>query len=71
VIKPKGMQFKPDRDIPELASKFIFVAKIVAQLLGYCGRCPEFKSVLAMENALFHHLDRIAQRCEKASVKLF
>jgi transposase len=42
----------------------------VAHLLQHCGRWPEPKSVLVMDNASFHHSDRITQMCEEAGVKL-
>jgi hypothetical protein len=32
----------------------------IAQLLQHCGRCPEPKSVLAMDNASFYHSERLA-----------
>ena len=42
----------------------------IEQLLPLCGRWPEPKSVLVMDNASFHHTDRIAQMCNNAGVKL-
>lgn len=42
----------------------------IAQLLQHCGRWPEPKSVLVMDNASFHRTKRIAQMCEEANVKL-
>lgn len=39
-------------------------------LLQHCGRWPEPKSVLVMDNASFHRTDRILQLCEEAGVKL-
>lgn len=40
------------------------------QLLRHCGKWPEPKSVLVMDNASFHHSERIAQMCADAGVKL-
>lgn len=42
----------------------------VQQLLAHCGRWPEPKSVLVMDNASFHHSERVAQLCSDAGVKL-
>lgn len=42
----------------------------IDQLLRHCGRWPEPKSVLVMDNASFHHSERIAQMCADAEVKL-
>lgn len=42
----------------------------IDQLLRHCGRWPEPKSVLVMDNASFHHSERIAQMCADAGVKL-
>ncbi|KAJ5244598.1 hypothetical protein N7489_004694 [Penicillium chrysogenum] len=42
----------------------------IAQLLQHCGRWPEPKSVLVMDNASFHHSERLAQMCADAGVKL-
>jgi transposase len=42
----------------------------VEQLLQHCGRWPEPNSVLVMDNASFHHSDRIKQLCSEAGVKL-
>jgi transposase len=39
------------------------------QLL-HCGRWPEPKSVLIMDNASFHHTERITELCSNAGVKL-
>jgi len=40
------------------------------QLLPLCGKWPEPKSVLVMDNASFHHTERITQMCYNAGVKL-
>lgn len=40
------------------------------QLLQHCQRYPAPKSVLVMDNASFHHTDRIRQLCSDAGVKL-
>jgi transposase len=42
----------------------------IEQLLQHCGRWPEPKSVLVMDNASFHHSERIEQLCSEAGVKL-
>lgn len=42
----------------------------VEQLLRHCGRWPEPKSVLIMDNASFHHSAKIEQLCKDAGVKL-
>lgn len=45
-------------------------ADYVEQLLPHCGRWPEPKSVLVMDNASFHHTERLEQMCYDAGVKL-
>ncbi|KAJ5851110.1 hypothetical protein N7455_010966 [Penicillium solitum] len=47
-----------------------FFESFIEQLLQHCGRWPEPKSVLVMDNASFHHSDRIRQLCSDAGVKL-
>jgi hypothetical protein len=42
----------------------------VEQLLPYCGRWPEPKFVLVMDNASFHRTERLEQMCYEAGVKL-
>lgn len=42
----------------------------IAELLQHCGRWPEPKSVLVMDNASFHHSEKLAQMCADAGVKL-
>jgi transposase len=42
----------------------------IEQLLHHCGRWPEPKSVLIIDNASFHHTDRIQELCSNACVKL-
>lgn len=42
----------------------------IEELLHYCGKWPEPKSVLVMNNASFHHSGRIEQMCSQAGVKL-
>jgi transposase len=42
----------------------------IEQLLPHCGRWPEPKSVLVMDNAPFHHTERLEQMCCDAGVKL-
>ena len=47
-----------------------FFEDFIELLLPLCGRWPEPKSVLVMDNASFHHTDRITQMCADAGVKL-
>ncbi|KAF6783011.1 hypothetical protein CSOJ01_15943 [Colletotrichum sojae] len=42
----------------------------IAQLLHHCGRYPEPKSVLVMDNASWHHSEKIVQMCREAGVVL-
>jgi transposase len=42
----------------------------IEQLLQHCGKWPEPKSVLVIDNASFHHSDRREQMCSEAGVKL-
>jgi len=42
----------------------------IEQLLPLMGRWPEPKPVLVMDNASFHHTERIEQMCHDAGVKL-
>lgn len=42
----------------------------IEQLLQHCGRWPEPKSVLVMDNASFHHSGRLETMCSEAGVKL-
>ena len=42
----------------------------IEQLLHHCGKFPEPKSVLIMDNASFHRGDRIDQLCFEAAVKI-
>jgi hypothetical protein len=42
----------------------------IEQLLPLCGKWPEKRSVLVMDNASFHHTARIEQMCRDAGVKL-
>jgi len=42
----------------------------IEQLLHHCGRWPEPKPVLIMDNASFHRSERIEQMCVDAGVKL-
>ena len=42
----------------------------IQQLLPHCGRWPEPKSVIVMDNASFHRTDRVEQLCAEAGVKL-
>jgi transposase len=43
---------------------------LIDQLLRRCGRWPKPMSVLVMDNASFHHSERIAQMCADAGVML-
>jgi transposase len=47
-----------------------FFESFIEQHLRHCGRWPEPKSVLVMDNASFHPSDRIKQLCSDANVKL-
>jgi transposase len=42
----------------------------IEELLHHCGKWPELKSVLVMDNASFHHIERISDMCADAGVKL-
>lgn len=42
----------------------------IQQVLQHCRPWPESKSVLIMDNASFHHSERIKQMCADAGVKL-
>jgi hypothetical protein len=42
----------------------------IEQLLQHCGKWPEPKSVLVMDNASFHHSGRVEELCSNAGVKL-
>jgi transposase len=47
-----------------------FCESFIEQLLQHCGRWPEPKSVLVMDNPSFHHSDRIKTLCADAGVEL-
>lgn len=40
-----------------------YVQRFIEQLLQHCGKWPEPKSVLIMDNASFHHSDHIEEIC--------
>jgi transposase len=40
----------------------------IGHLLHYCGRYPEPKSVIVMDNASWHHSEKILQMCRDAGV---
>jgi hypothetical protein len=40
------------------------------RLLPHCGRWPEPKSVLVIDNASFHRTERVEQMCNDTGVKL-
>ena len=42
----------------------------IEELLQYCGKWPEPRSVLIMDNASFHHSGQIEEMCSKVGVKL-
>jgi transposase len=42
----------------------------IAQLLYYCSRYPEPKSVIVMNNASWHHSEKVIQMCRDAEVVL-
>jgi transposase len=48
----------------------MFFESFIEQLLQHCGRWPEPKSVLVMDNASFHHSDRVKTLCAEAGVKV-
>lgn len=47
-----------------------FFEDFIEQLLCHCGRFPEPKSVLVMDNAPFHRTHKIRERCQDAGVLL-
>jgi hypothetical protein len=47
-----------------------FFEDFIEELLEHCGQWPEPKSVLIMDNASFHHSERIEQMCSEKGVKL-
>jgi transposase len=42
----------------------------IAQVLHHCGRYPEPKSVIVIDNASWHHSEKIMQMCQDAGVVL-
>lgn len=44
--------------------------EFLERLLPYCGKWPEPKSVLIVDNASIHHSERIQQLCDDAGVVL-
>lgn len=48
----------------------IIFEDFIEHLLQHCGRWPEPRSVLIMDNASFHHSDKIKNMCFEAGVKL-
>jgi transposase len=42
----------------------------IEQIFEYCGKWPEPRSVLIMDNASFHYSERMEQMCSDAGVKL-
>ena len=42
----------------------------IAQLLHHCSRYPEPKSVIVMDNASWHHSEKVIQMCRDAGVIL-
>lgn len=42
--------------------------EFLERLLPYCGKWPEPKSVLIIDNASIHHSERIQQLCDDAGV---
>lgn len=47
-----------------------FFEDFIEELLQHCGKYPEPKSVLIMDNASFHRSERIEQMCLGKGVKL-
>jgi transposase len=48
----------------------LFFEDFIKELLEHCGRWPEPRSVLIMDNASFYHSERIEQMCSRKGVKL-
>lgn len=48
----------------------LFFEDFIEELLQHCGKYPEPKSVLIMDNASFHRSERIGQMCLEKGVKL-
>ncbi|TPR10100.1 RNase H family protein [Aspergillus niger] len=44
--------------------------EFIEDLLRYCRKYPEERSVLVMDNAAFHHSERVEQLCSEKGVKL-
>jgi transposase len=57
------------RVYPEATNGEIF-ADFIHELLHHCGKWPEPKSVLIMDNASFHRTDEVKHLCADAGVKL-
>jgi transposase len=47
-----------------------FYEDFIEELLHYCKPFPDEKSVIVMDNASFHHTEKIKQMCSEAGVKL-
>lgn len=47
-----------------------FFEDFIEQLLQHCGRYPEPRSVLVMDNASFHSAERLKELCDDAGVRL-
>lgn len=61
MLMAKVIQGKTDSDVFE---------DFIEQLLTLCGRWPEPKSVLIMENASIHHSAQMKRMCQEAGVLL-
>lgn len=48
----------------------ILFEDFIAQLLHHCGRYPEPKSVIVMDNASWHRSEKILRMCQEAGVVL-
>jgi transposase len=48
----------------------VMFESFIRQLLRHCGRFPQPKSVLVMDNASFHRPDRLRELCSAAGIKL-
>ncbi|KAI1847678.1 hypothetical protein JX265_013938 [Neoarthrinium moseri] len=57
-------------DLFEGTTNHTVYKEFIEQVVQHCGRWPEPKSVLVMDNVPFHRVDRIKEICESAGVLL-